>query len=80
MNSVSPLHPWPTAEADALAIQAELAGRVDTSTPLARFETVAGCDVAYHTEAPLLFAAVVVLDAHLAVVEAANKAQAVMPV
>jgi deoxyribonuclease V len=72
------LHPWPTAEADALALQAELAARIDTSTPLARFDTVAGCDVAYHTEAPLLFAAVVVLRAaDLAVVEAATVTAAV---
>lgn len=67
------LHPWPTAEADALALQAELAGRVDTSSPLTHFDTVAGCDIAYHLEAPRLFAAVVILNAaDLSVVEAAN--------
>ena len=71
------LHPWPTAEADALAVQAGLAGRVDVSAPLARFDTVAGCDVAYHLERPLLFAAVVVLDRALAVVEAATVTAAV---
>lgn len=68
-----PLHDWPTTEADALAVQAALAARVDTSTPLPRFETVAGCDIAYHLEAPLLFAAVVVLRAEdFAVVETAT--------
>lgn len=67
------LHPWPTTEADALALQAELAARVDVSAPLDGFETVAGCDVAYHTERPELYAAVVVLRAaDLAVVETAT--------
>lgn len=53
------LHDWPTTETGALAVQAELAGRVDAATPLDRFDTVAGCDIAYHLEAPLLFATVV---------------------
>jgi deoxyribonuclease V len=46
---------------------------VDTATPLARFDTVAGCDIAYHLEEPRLFAAVVILNAaDLSVVEAAT--------
>jgi deoxyribonuclease V len=57
------LHDWPATEADALELQKQLAGRVDTSTPLESFELVAGCDVAYDTERPRLFAAVVVLRA-----------------
>lgn len=64
------LHDWPTTEADAVALQAALAGRVDTSPVLAPFEFVAGCDIAYHLTEPRLFAAVVVLRASdIAVVE-----------
>jgi deoxyribonuclease V len=64
------LHDWPTTPEEAVALQCELAGRIDTSTPLDRFETIAGCDIAYRTEAPFLFAAVVLLNAaDLSVVE-----------
>jgi deoxyribonuclease V len=57
------LHDWPAAEAEAVALQRRLAARVEVATPLGSFALVAGCDVAYHTELPLLFAAVVVLRA-----------------
>lgn len=64
------LHDWPETPAEAVALQLELAGRVDISTPLASFDLVAGCDIAYHPEAPFLYAAVVVLRAaDLSVVE-----------
>ncbi len=65
------LHNWPTTEADALAIQHELAARVDTSTaPPGPIEYVAGCDIAYHLTEPRLFAAVVVLKvSDLSIVE-----------
>jgi deoxyribonuclease V len=64
------LHDWPATEADALALQTALAGRVDTSPSFASFEFVAGCDIAYHLTEPRLFAAVVVLRAgDLSVVE-----------
>lgn len=55
------LHDWPKTEAGAVALQESLAGRVDVSRPLTSFETVAGCDVAYHITEPVLFAAVVVV-------------------
>ena len=55
------LHDWPATEADATALQRELAGRVDVTTPLAAFDLVAGCDIAYHLTEPVLFAAVVVV-------------------
>lgn len=55
------LHDWPTAEADALALQDALAARVDVSRSLGACELVAGCDVAYHLTEPVLFAAVVVV-------------------
>lgn len=57
------LHDWPTTEAEAVALQAALAPRVDISPALDRFEFVAGCDIAYHLTEPRLFAAVVVLRA-----------------
>ncbi|HUR52864.1 MAG TPA: deoxyribonuclease V [Gemmataceae bacterium] len=64
------LHDWPTTEAEAVALQHDLAARVDVSAPLASFDTVAGCDIAYHLTDPILYAAVVVLDARdLSVVE-----------
>lgn len=55
------LHDWPGTEAEAVALQNELAGRVDVSRPLERFETVAGCDLAYHLTEPVAFAAVAVV-------------------
>jgi deoxyribonuclease V len=64
------LHDWPTTEAEALALQQALAGRVNASVPFGAFEWIAGCDIAYHTTEPRLFAAVVVLRASdLSVVE-----------
>ena len=57
------LHDWPTTEAEAVELQAQLAGRVDVSEPLGHCEIVAGCDVAYHLTEPVLFAAVVVMRA-----------------
>lgn len=64
------LHDWPATEADALAIQQQLVGRVDVSPPLGPIRTLAGCDLAYDTASPRLVAAVVVLDwPSLAVIE-----------
>lgn len=66
------LHDWPTTEAEAVALQTELAGRADTSARLEHFDFIAGCDIAYHLTEPRLFAAVCVLRADtLAVVEEA---------
>lgn len=60
---VSHLHDWPGDEGAAVALQTELAGRVDTSARLGHFDFVAGCDIAYHLTEPRLFAAVCVLRA-----------------
>jgi deoxyribonuclease V len=57
------LHDWPTTEAEAVGLQESLAARVDASTPLGKFDLVAGCDIAYHLTEPVLFAAVVVVRA-----------------
>ena len=68
--NVPPLHDWPATEAEAVALQNALVGRVDTSAPIGGFEFIAGCDIAYHLTEPRLFAAVVVLRAgDLSVVE-----------
>ncbi|MEZ4471016.1 MAG: endonuclease V [bacterium] len=59
---MSPLHPWPTGEAEAEAIQAALVGRcvlepLATVTP----ETlIAGCDLAYDKDERRCYAVVVV--------------------
>jgi deoxyribonuclease V len=64
------LHDWPDHPAEAVELQRRLADRVDVATPLDSFELVAGCDIAYHREAPVLFAAAVVLrTSDLSVVE-----------
>lgn len=56
------LHDWPATEAEAVALQNVLAGRVDTSSPPpGPIRYIAGCDIAYHLTEPRLFAAVVVL-------------------
>jgi deoxyribonuclease V len=57
------LHDWPTTEVEAVHLQRQLASRVDVSTPLESFEWIAGCDIAYHLEKPILYAAVVLLRA-----------------
>jgi deoxyribonuclease V len=68
--NVPHLHDWPATEDEAVALQGRLAGCVDVSPRLDSFRLVAGCDVAYHLTDPVLFAAVVVLDARdLSVVE-----------
>ncbi|HZW30318.1 MAG TPA: deoxyribonuclease V [Isosphaeraceae bacterium] len=58
-----PLHSWDLDAAQARALQAELAARVDTSRRLRPYETVAGADVSYNKWSPTLHAAVVVLRA-----------------
>jgi deoxyribonuclease V len=58
-----PLHAWDLDAAQARALQRELAARVETSRPLAPFQTVAGADVSYNKFSPTLYAAVVVLRA-----------------
>jgi deoxyribonuclease V len=64
------LHDWDLTPTEAVALQRELAARVDTSKPLGKFDLVAGCDVSYDRGSPRLFAAVVVVRvADLSVVE-----------
>ena len=59
----TPLHSWDVNPAEARALQTSLAARVDVSTPLGRWETVAAADVSYNKYSEWLYAAVVVVRA-----------------
>src|SRR4051794_23412807 len=70
--TVRKLHDWDLTPKEAVALQRELAGRVDVSAPLGKLDLVAGCDVSYDRGSPVLYAAVVVVRvADLAPVESA---------
>ena len=65
---LNPLHAWDLEPADAVALQKQLAARVDTTKPLAvgravaaHAELVAGADVSYNRFSPTFYAVVVVL-------------------
>ncbi len=58
---IEPLHSWDLTPTEAVALQRELADRVDTTTPLGECELVAGADVSYNRFSPTCYAAVVVL-------------------
>jgi deoxyribonuclease V len=55
------LHSWDLTPKEAVALQRELASRVDTRTPLAGCELIAGADVSYSRFSNILFAGVVIL-------------------
>jgi deoxyribonuclease V len=55
------LHDWKLTPTEAIALQRELASRIDTRTPLVRCELVAGADASYSRFSPVFFAVVVVL-------------------
>jgi len=55
------LHPWALSPREAIALQKELAGRIDVTRPFGRVRTVAGCDVSFNRRSPVLYAAVVVV-------------------
>jgi deoxyribonuclease V len=55
------LHPWNFTPEEAVTLQKELAGRVDTRTPLIKCDLIAGADVSYNRFSPIFYAAVVVL-------------------
>ena len=57
-----PLHEWPTTTAEAIALQKDLAARVETTLPLKPYRTIAACDVSFNKFDPWLYAAVVVID------------------
>ncbi len=55
------LHSWDVTASEAIALQRQLAGQVDQSTPLGRCDLVAGADISYNLYSPTLYAGVVVL-------------------
>lgn len=61
MPTITKLHDWNLTPDEAVALQSELAARVDASTPLGEVNLIAGCDIAYDRVAPVLYAAVVVV-------------------
>jgi deoxyribonuclease V len=58
---IQPLHPWDLTPTEAVALQRQLAVRVDTRTPLTRCDLIAGADVSYGRFSDIFFAGVVVL-------------------
>lgn len=64
------LHSWSVTPTEAVALQRELAGKVDTQVPLGEYQLVAGADISYSQFSNTLYAAVLVLRADdLTVVE-----------
>jgi deoxyribonuclease V len=67
---VQSLHSWAVTPTEAVALQRELACRIDTQKPLGAYELVAGADISYSRYSSTLYAGVVVLRARdLALVE-----------
>lgn len=54
------LHRWDLTPDEAVALQRELAARVNVTTPLARCETIAGADASYNRFSNTIYAGVVV--------------------
>src|SRR5947209_5122661 len=60
---IKDLHSWDLSPAEARALQKDLAGRVDKTTPIGDWETVAASDVSWDRSGEELYAAVVVVRA-----------------
>jgi deoxyribonuclease V len=60
---IHPLHSWDLTPKEAVALQKELAGRIDGRTPLTRWDLVAGADVSYNRFDTTFYASVVVIRA-----------------
>ncbi len=58
---IKPLHTWDLTPREAVALQRELAGRVDARSPLTHYETIATADISYNRFSPICYGAVVVL-------------------
>src|SRR5579863_8100297 len=56
---ITPLHRWDLTAAEAIALQRELASRLDTSIPLGAYELVAGADVSNNLYSDTVYAGVV---------------------
>jgi deoxyribonuclease V len=59
--NIQALHSWDLTPTEAVALQRQLASRVDTRLPLARCELIAGADVSYNRFSNIIYAGVVVL-------------------
>lgn len=67
---IHPLHSWDLTPTEAVALQRELAGKVDGRSPLTECRIIAGADVSYTRFSNVFYAGVVVLRADdLAIVE-----------
>src|SRR5260370_25154861 len=55
------LHSWDLTPKQAIALQKELAGRIEMRPPLKKCELIAGAECSYNRFSPTLYAAVVVL-------------------
>ncbi len=58
---VERLHRWDLTPTEAVALQRELAGRIDTRAPLPRWNLVAGADASYNRFSKTVYAGVVVI-------------------
>jgi predicted enzyme related to lactoylglutathione lyase len=54
------LHSWDMSVAEATALQQQMADQIDVSTPLTRWDLIAGADVAYDRLSSTVYAGVVV--------------------
>jgi deoxyribonuclease V len=61
--NVPTLHRWDLTPGEAVALQRELAARVDVSTPLGRCDLIAGADASYNRFSNTIYAGVVVWQA-----------------
>lgn len=57
---ISPLHSWNVTPGEAVALQRELAGLVDSQSSLTRCELIAGADISYNKFSSTIYAGVVV--------------------
>src|SRR5690606_26535667 len=60
---IHPQHSWDIQPTQAAALQVELAEKVDTSTPLGPWTTLAAADVSFNRGGEELYAAIVVVRA-----------------
>jgi deoxyribonuclease V len=59
---IHPLHRWDLTPQEAIALQRELAARVDARTRLPRWDLIAGADVSYNRFSSTFYAGVVVIE------------------
>jgi deoxyribonuclease V len=57
---ITPLHRWDVTPKEAVALQRELAHKIDVSIPLTKRELIAGADISYDLATNLMYATVLV--------------------